>query len=86
MDLEGILLSKCIACVGAKSLSGVRHFVNLTVCDPVDYSPPGSSVKGILQARILEWVAIPFSRGLNPGLLHLHRQLSSLPLAPLVSK
>ena len=35
----------------------------LTLCDPVDRSPPGSSVHGILQARILEWVAIPFSRG-----------------------
>ena len=35
----------------------------LTVCDPVDCSPPGSSVHGILQARILEWVAISFSRG-----------------------
>ena len=34
-----------------------------TVCDPVDCSPPVSSVHGILQARILEWVAIPFSRG-----------------------
>ena len=33
------------------------------VCDPMDYSFPGSSVHGILQARILEWVAIPFSRG-----------------------
>ena len=35
----------------------------LTLCDPMDCSPPGSSVHGILQARILEWVAIPFSRG-----------------------
>ena len=35
----------------------------LTLCDPTDYSPPGSSVHGILQARILEWVAIPSSRG-----------------------
>ena len=34
-----------------------------TFCDPVDCSPPGSSVRGILQARILEWVAIPFFRG-----------------------
>ena len=34
----------------------------LTPCDPMDYNPPGSSVHGILQARILEWVAIPFSR------------------------
>ena len=35
----------------------------LTLCDPVDCSPPGSSVHGILQARVLEWVAISFSRG-----------------------
>ena len=35
----------------------------LTLCDPMSYSPPDSSVLGILQARILEWVAIPFSRG-----------------------
>ena len=34
----------------------------LTLCDPMGYSPPGSSVHGILQARMLEWVAIPFSR------------------------
>ena len=48
----------------------------------MDCSPPGSSVHGILQARILEWVAISFSRGIfqtqgsNPGLLH--RQVASL--------
>ena len=35
----------------------------LTLFDPMDCSPPGSSVHGISQARILEWVAIPFSRG-----------------------
>ena len=35
----------------------------LTLCNPLDCSPPGSSVHGILQARILEWVAIPFFRG-----------------------
>ena len=39
-----------------------------TVCDPMDCSPPGSSVHGILQARVLEWVAIPFSRDLLPGI------------------
>ena len=38
----------------------------LTLCDPMDYSPQGSSVHGILQARILEWVAFPFSRGSSP--------------------
>ena len=48
----------------------------LTLCDPMDCSQPGSPVHGILQARILEWVAIPFSRGSfqprdwTPGLLH----------------
>ena len=52
-----------------------------TLCDPVDCSLPGSSIHGILQARILEWVAISFSRGMfptqgsNPGLLHC-RQIS----------
>ena len=35
----------------------------LTLCDPMDCSPPGTSVHGILQERILEWVAMPFSRG-----------------------
>ena len=37
-----------------------------TLCDPVDCSPPGSSVMGILQARRLEWVAVPSSRGSSP--------------------
>ena len=36
----------------------------LTLCDPKDYSPPGFSIPGILQARILEWVAMPSSRDL----------------------
>ena len=36
-----------------------------TLCDPVDCSPPSSSVHGILQARVLEWVAISFSRGFS---------------------
>ena len=34
----------------------------LTLCDPIDYSLPGSSVRGLLQARILKWIAIPSSR------------------------
>ena len=52
-----------------------------TLCYPVDYSPPCSSVHGILQARILEWVAISFSKvifptqGLNPGLPHFRQML-----------
>ena len=46
------------------------------LCDLMGYSLSGSFIYGILQARILEWVAIPFSRGIfptqesNPGLLH----------------
>ena len=41
----------------------------LTLGDLMDYSPPGFSVHGILQARILEWIAVPFFRGfLNPGI------------------
>ena len=35
----------------------------LTLCDPIYYSQPGSSVHGIFYARILEWIAIPFSKG-----------------------
>ena len=56
----------------------------LTLCDPMDCSPPVSSVRGILQARILEWVAISFSRGIfptqgsNPGLLHCRHTLYHL--------
>jgi len=34
------------------------------LCDPTDGSPPGSPIPGILQARILEWVAISFSKGI----------------------
>ena len=34
-----------------------------TLCNPMDRSPPGPSVHRILQARMLEWIAIPFSRG-----------------------
>ena len=46
----------------------------LTLCNPMDCRLPGSSIHGIFQSRILEWVAISFSRGSsqgsNPGLLH----------------
>ena len=41
----------------------------MILCDPMDCTPPGSSVHGVLQARVLEWAAIPFSRDLpNPGI------------------
>ena len=65
----------CCACM----LVCVQHF-----CDPMDGSPPGSSVHGIFQARILEWVAISSSRGSSqprdgnchfPRVLHCRRIL-----------
>ena len=55
-----------------------------TLCNPMNCSLPGPSVHGILQGRILEWVAMPFSRessrGSNLGLLH--QQADSLPSEP----
>ena len=70
-----------------------RGYLNIqlcpTLCDPMDCSPPVSSVHGILQERILEWVAMASSRGIfsTQGLnLHflclLHWQAGSLPLVP----
>ena len=41
----------------------LSHFSRVRLCDPVACSPPGFSVHGILKARILEWVAMPSSRG-----------------------
>ena len=49
-----------------------------TLRDPVDCSLPGSSVHGIFQARVLEWVAISFSRGSKPGLPHCRQTLYCL--------
>ena len=49
--------------IGISELSEVVAQSRPTLCNPVDCSPPGSSVHGILQARILEWVAVSFSRG-----------------------
>ena len=58
----GLLLKH--VCVCAKLLQ-----LCLTLCNPMDCSPPGSSVHGILQARILQWVACPPSGDLpNPGI------------------
>ena len=60
---QGYTFQDCLpvphtAAAAAKSLQSCP-----TLCDPIDGSPPGSSVRGILQARILEWVAISSSRG-----------------------
>ena len=48
------MLEKLFECMCAKSLQ-----LCSTLCDPTDCSPPGSSVHGVLQARTLEWVAMP---------------------------
>ena len=67
---EGILRQKMYTLLSGlpESESEVSQLCP-TLCDPVDYSPPGSSIHGILQARILEQVAISFSRGLHdPGI------------------
>ena len=59
-----IKLVLIITCVHGKSLQ-----LCLTLCNPMDCSPPGSSVHGILQARMWEWVALLSSRDLlNPGI------------------
>ena len=75
-------------CLLFQSLSHVRLF-----CDSMDCSPPGSSVHGIFQARILEWVAIPFSRGSSLPRYQTHisctagrmfnKQKTNFPLSPL---
>ena len=49
-----------LQCMKVKSQSEVAQLY-LTLSDPADYSLPGSSVHGILQAKVLEWVAIAFS-------------------------
>ena len=54
-------MSAVLAAAAAKSLQSCP-----TLCNPIDGSPPGSPVPGILQARKLEWVAIPSSRGSSP--------------------
>ena len=58
MDIEDVIhLQQNIAMLSLQSCP--------TLCDPIDGSPPGSPVPGILQARTLEWVAISFSKQQN---------------------
>ena len=56
VEEEGSQTPAAAAAAAAKSLQSC-----LTLCDPINGSPPGSPVPGILQARTLEWVAISFS-------------------------
>ena len=76
MHMGGSAASPAICCLVAQSC--------LTLCNTMDCSPPDSSLRGVSQARILEWVAISFSmglptQGLNPHLGHW--QVDSLPLS-----
>ena len=70
-----VMMVVTVVCVSVRSCKGdaldcelcvkMRVLVvqsGLTLCSPMDCSLPGSSVHGILQARILEWIAMPFSR------------------------
>ena len=78
--MESSMESMC-ACMHAELLQ-----LCLTLCDPMNYSSPGSSVQGILQAKILEWVIIPFSRRSPPPRdqtqISYVSCMGSLPLAP----
>ena len=56
LNMVGIVLLSYTCTAAAKSLQSCP-----TLCDPIDGSPPGSPIPGILQARTLEWFAISFS-------------------------
>ena len=60
MGTDGLKFFSLPAAAAAKSLQSCP-----TLCDPIDGSPPGSPIPGILQARTLEWVAISFSNTLK---------------------
>ena len=62
MDLVLSYLSRFCLCSLAATAAAAKSLQSCpTLCDPIDSSPPGSPVPGILQARTLEWVAISFS-------------------------
>ena len=72
---EGFLISSCYSlelCIQMLMLCYAKSLqLCPTLCDPIDGSPPGSPVPGILQARTLEWVAISLS---NPRFIKLKRK------------
>ena len=86
-----VLLEYSVRLTRASFLPSVLSlFIRVRLCDPVDCSPPGSSVRGILQARILEWGCHALLQGIFPTqgsnphlsyLLHWH-SYPPLPLAP----
>ena len=86
--------AQVVPCIHCSMLLGcrmcmLRHFSRVWLCDPMNCGLPGSSVCGILQARILEWVAMPSSRGSSPPMDPTHVyyvsciiQVGSLPVVP----
>ena len=56
-----VFIYGCESCIIKKAAAAKSLQLCPTLCDPIDNSPPGSPVPGILQARTLEWVAISFS-------------------------
>ena len=63
LPIQGAQVPPLIRELDPMCSSEVQSLSRVQLCDPVDCSLPGSSVHGILQARILEWVAISFSKG-----------------------
>ena len=93
MIFLSVVFGRCYTCSGSGTVCLCIHAKSLqlcpTLCDPMDCGPPGSSVHGIFQARILEWVVMPSSRGIFPTqgwnlplLCLLYWHASSLPLGP----
>ena len=62
LAVQGTLKESSPAAAAAAAAAAAKSLQSCpTLCDPIDSSPPGSAVPGILQARTLEWVAISFS-------------------------
>ena len=62
MQAFGLTEISSFICISAAAAAAAKSLQScLTLCDPIDDSPPGSPVPGILQAGTLEWVAISFS-------------------------
>ena len=61
LDRYAFYFFSCLISIAAAAAAKSLQWC-LTLCDPIDGSPPGSPIPGILQARTLEWVAISFSR------------------------
>ena len=79
-----LTLSKCFITMKSEVKVLITQLC-LILCKPMDCSLPGSSVHGILQARVLEWVAIPFSQRSNPVLLNCRQILSEPPGSPFIT-